>query len=371
MKRFLLIFMVFAMLLSTIVGASAQAPLMNFDQWAYSEDFTSIVIDGKEYENIVITISGRGSDLLVEDLSRNYVLNPNVNDDYSQEEFYSRRIHSELAAKVDGIISNYPTIELVYINHEPWQESPYANEVMDIFESYLYRRHAERDPERLERELSWLEDPSMNGNAFNEREGNPIVPLDQRKTVIDKRLLKGTSDHLSELGAWDTRNGIYDIDGFATTSVASYDQARTDIDLEIDEPNLPEPDPDYELQLRLQLDRKEMHVIRNRELSRLEMDIPPEIRNDRTLVPIRVVMEQLGADVQWDGEARTIDIIGYQEIQMTIDQRTASLNGQTILMDASPIIEQDRTLVPLRFISENLGYEVEWVEEDRRIIITK
>ena len=101
-------------------------------------------------------------------------------------------------------------------------------------------------------------------------------------------------------------------------------------------------------------------------------DVAPVIRNDRTMLPARFVAENLGADVKWDNDARKVTITKDDTvIIITIDSQTAAVNGASIVLDSPAFIENDRTYTPLRFIAEKLGARVEWNEETQEVIITK
>ena len=101
-------------------------------------------------------------------------------------------------------------------------------------------------------------------------------------------------------------------------------------------------------------------------------DIAPIIRNDRTMLPARFVAENLGADVKWDNDERKVTITkGDTTIIITIDSQTALVNGAAIVLDSPAFIENDRTYTPLRFIAEKLGASVEWNETDKTVTITK
>lgn len=83
---------------------------------------------------------------------------------------------------------------------------------------------------------------------------------------------------------------------------------------------------------------------------------------NRVRVPIRFVAEAMGAKVAWDGPTQTVTITREGlEIKLVINQSAASVNGRTILIDAPPKLVQDRTMVPLRFISKAFGAKVDWV----------
>ena len=104
------------------------------------------------------------------------------------------------------------------------------------------------------------------------------------------------------------------------------------------------------------------------------MDLAPFVdENNRTLVPFRFLSEQLGAGVAWNEEDRTVT---YETEEMTmvltIDSSVAMINGEEVELDSAPVIDADsaRTVVPLRFVSEQMGYEVDWNEATRIIVIS-
>lgn len=94
----------------------------------------------------------------------------------------------------------------------------------------------------------------------------------------------------------------------------------------------------------------------------IQVDSAPVIEQDRTLVPLRAVSDALVFDdVQWDNSAKRVTISGHgTEIQLKIGDKTAVVNGVSQKMDVAPKIIQNRTYVPIRFISENMGAEVDW-----------
>ena len=101
-------------------------------------------------------------------------------------------------------------------------------------------------------------------------------------------------------------------------------------------------------------------------------DVAPIIRNDRTMLPIRFIAEALGAQVDWDGETRAVTITSEDiTIKIAIGESFAIVNDQIVELDSPAFIESDRTFLPLRFVSENLGAQVDWIEETRQVVITK
>lgn len=97
---------------------------------------------------------------------------------------------------------------------------------------------------------------------------------------------------------------------------------------------------------------------------RIEFDVQPIIENDCTLVPIRAIAEKLGAEVEWKSpnvfmiKEREIVILSIGSKDMAID--TFSSGAQKVILDTPPIIVNDRTLIPLRAVSEAFDCDVQW-----------
>lgn len=101
-------------------------------------------------------------------------------------------------------------------------------------------------------------------------------------------------------------------------------------------------------------------------------NVLPYIESDRTLIPIRALAENMGFTVEWDDETRTVSVKGGDtEIVLVIDSDKATVNGEEKKLDVPARITSDRTFIPLRFVSENMGWAVEWNDADRSITITK
>lgn len=99
-------------------------------------------------------------------------------------------------------------------------------------------------------------------------------------------------------------------------------------------------------------------------------NVVPVIKSDRTLVPVRVISESFGCDVTWDDATKTVTIENSDtKIKMQIDNSTYSVNGEEKALDAAPEIIEDRTFVPLRAIAEALGKIVYYNDEEKMIVI--
>lgn len=99
-------------------------------------------------------------------------------------------------------------------------------------------------------------------------------------------------------------------------------------------------------------------------------DVPPVIRNDRTMVPARALLEALGAKVGWNAIKRqVIASYGSKRIILVIDSNVAYVDSVVKILDSVPIILNDRTLVPARFVSESLNFDVKWDDKTRTVHI--
>lgn len=97
----------------------------------------------------------------------------------------------------------------------------------------------------------------------------------------------------------------------------------------------------------------------------------PIIIDNRTLLPIRTLIESLGGQVVWDG-ANSHIVINYHEyvLDMWLNDNIALVNGMEVIMDVPVTISNGRSMVPLRFVAEMLGMGVEWIDTNQRIEIT-
>ena len=90
------------------------------------------------------------------------------------------------------------------------------------------------------------------------------------------------------------------------------------------------------------------------------------------MVPLRFFFESLGAAVGWDEETQTVTVTqGKNTVVLQIGSKTAYVNGAETLLDVPAYTEQDRTMIPTRFLAESLGYTVSWDEKSRTASISE
>lgn len=101
-------------------------------------------------------------------------------------------------------------------------------------------------------------------------------------------------------------------------------------------------------------------------------DVAPVLKNDRTMMPIRFIAENIGATVKWDPNFRIVTVnCGSKQVVIHINSDVAYVNGSIYNLDSAAYIENDRTYIPVRFLSEALDCEVEWNESNSKVYILK
>ncbi|MDR2750949.1 MAG: hypothetical protein LBC41_09830, partial [Clostridiales bacterium] len=102
-----------------------------------------------------------------------------------------------------------------------------------------------------------------------------------------------------------------------------------------------------------------------------EFRVPPQIAQDRVMVPLRGLFEKLGLAVLWDPATKRVTAARSDcVVKIGIGEHTALVNKTVLPLDVPALIIDDATMVPLRFLSETLGAKVEWLAEDRTAVIT-
>lgn len=105
--------------------------------------------------------------------------------------------------------------------------------------------------------------------------------------------------------------------------------------------------------------------------TKLEFDVNPYIKDGRTLVPFRKIFEAFGLDIEWNPTNQTVFAKNNTtEILLKINDKVAYVNNYKNTLDVPPEITSSRTFVPLRFISESMGADVNWNGNTRTVTIT-
>ena len=97
----------------------------------------------------------------------------------------------------------------------------------------------------------------------------------------------------------------------------------------------------------------------------------PVIQNGTTLVPLRVISEKLGASVDWKSETQQVTVVkGEDKIELTINSKKAKVNGKVIDMPQAPQTINGTTMLPVRFVAENLKCEVKYDKASQTVYVT-
>lgn len=108
-------------------------------------------------------------------------------------------------------------------------------------------------------------------------------------------------------------------------------------------------------------------IINNKEVV---FDVPPQIINERTMVPVRAIFETLGASVDWNADNQTITSKKNDTtVVLKINSHTMYINGNPVSLDTPACIIDERTLVPVRAVSEAFNTSVNWDGDTRTVII--
>ena len=106
----------------------------------------------------------------------------------------------------------------------------------------------------------------------------------------------------------------------------------------------------------------------------IKSDVPPVIYNDRTLVPLRAIMENIDAEIEWDSAKYEVNLKTKDKtIVLKINSPEATVNGikKSLPDNVPPKLINDRTMVPIRFIAEEIGLQVEWDDVNRTVLLTQ
>lgn len=102
----------------------------------------------------------------------------------------------------------------------------------------------------------------------------------------------------------------------------------------------------------------------------IQFDVQPTLINDRTMVPVRAIFEALGATVDWQDDTETVvSNMGDDNVSLKINDNAIVKNGERIELDVPAQLVGDRTLVPVRAISEAYGCSVSWNDAKNTVVI--
>jgi len=102
----------------------------------------------------------------------------------------------------------------------------------------------------------------------------------------------------------------------------------------------------------------------------IALEVPLVMQDNRVLVPFRPIAEALGAEVEWDAQTQTVIMTaGERTVELAIGSTTSLVDGEPVAIDVAAGIYEEQTYVPLRFVSDALGAEVNWDNESKTVSI--
>ena len=103
----------------------------------------------------------------------------------------------------------------------------------------------------------------------------------------------------------------------------------------------------------------------------LELDTAPFIYDGSTMIPLRGLMEEMGMGVEWEGKFQKIRVYDDStDMELFIEDDRAFINSERYNVSVAPMIKDSRTFIPLRFMSEQMGYNVYWDGDKKEIKIS-
>ena len=153
--------------------------------------------------------------------------------------------------------------------------------------------------------------------------------------------------------------GSVTVTGGASVAVGDGDKPATSESTKEEAKPQTQPQNTYKKDITITIDGEE-----------ITFDQPPIIVGGRTLVPMRAIFEALGAIVDWENDTRTA--VGTKDgttVRFQIDNNIMKKNGEDILLDVPAQLVNSRTLVPIRAVSESFGCKVDWINDTRTVVI--
>jgi hypothetical protein len=299
----------------------------------------TVVIDGKEYED-VISVNYSGKDYYLWSLAYEY-------------KKYGRQLYSKWASNFEeyiefrlkdgygkGVGESYPYHEIVSINGVPWQKTIYK----DILLKGIKKGSENANPGGLkDKEELWdmLKDPRYNGFAAEIASGE----------ITKEEALKKAMEYGNET---------------VKKSEIKKENAVTETEVK-NKPLI------IENGAVLKIGSSIVQFYENStKTENITMRVSPKVVQGHTVIPLRGVFDHFGAKLSYNGKTEEVTIeINNKEIVLKIGSNKAIVNGKEIKMDTKAIVENGRTLIPLRFVGEKLGYKIEWIGSEQKIIIHK
>ncbi len=313
-------------------SSSGVSPEVIFDQEELQGNM--VTVDGEKYEDVVVVTLG-GKNYILTSLAAEYKA-------YGKETYknfannFDEYIKFRLKAFADVQAERYPYSAIVSINGVPWQETEYKDFIIQKIKENPDNQ-INNKPELWET----LENPKFNGLA------RYIHSEDMTKEEVLRKA--------KELGNETvTAKNVKDDDKEEETG------EEISVDIEIKNGAV------------LKIGTPNVLIYKNGiQKNNVIMDVEPKVVGEgHTMIPLRGVFDQMGARLRYDGNTREVTIETEDKtVVLKLNTKEAEINGEQVRMSSEVFTENGRTLLPLRFVGEQLGYKVKWMGEEKKIIV--
>lgn len=364
MSGVLALLMVCTMMLSpanvTIASAADDQTTLKYTDWFFNEDFTKVNIAGKWYPNyITITredesIYSTGEtngNLRLSSTWADYLTTPFLQKKYTVNEYYEKEKADMGKFEFGAAAYFYPKKEVIYLNWVTWQDS--------IFKDYYIQSMKDNGKEEYLNVIG--EDKKYNGLSAGIFEDKLSFEDAKAKYNIDKMPIYVFKSFL--IKNYQEYYKLTDGEKIEFKNTEDKFASLGELKKYINEKS--------KVTVTLQLQSKQMVINQAGISTKVLMDTAPVAPRGTTLVPVRAITEAFGSTVEWYGTTQEVLITkGNTTIKLKIGSKTAYVNGNAVEMLEAAQIINGKTVVPLRFISENTGYKVEWDGATSKITIT-
>jgi len=257
-----------------------------------------------------------------------------VRDQFTKEEIGEFFI-SKVKSLAEGMGSGYGEgYEILTINGQPWQETEYKNLILNSLEGLGNSKF------RFYSGLyEFVRDKNYNNRA---NEVMAWVKAGKTKTEIEG-ISEGTGTKLDNKNSGSTEN-----ENITETEVEVTPGKR----------------------VVLQIGNKTISFEKDGIARGYRIDEAPFIRNATTYIPVKGVIDKLGAEINWDADSRTVTITSNKKIEMVPWNKTITIDGNEVQIDNPAIIKNSRTFLPVRIISESLGFKVKWNGKTKEVVVS-
>lgn len=376
MKRILSVFLAVVLLIGGIIpvaGAADRDPLVDFayKEWQVTKDFSEVIVGGKTYPLHSILYRERSGNYVFWHWWNDYLLNPRRQQDYTPGEWYEQQVIPKTRESVQRIAGYFPNEEIILINGRPWQETEWAEEYLSLLPENV------RDLAMDTTLNGWLKEAAIQGVSAEQLR---LIPRAEIPVRLTRYRMYRTPEEFVADGA-DFTEGSKAKESMRVPAGA-FVRGKLEGDDSTDADSSESMFTHRRIRMVMFLDDPEAHVTNFvgtpfEHSGVLILDQPPKAPNGHTLIPVRAFAETFSIVVRWENETRTAILYnGDMEIRLPVGSKEVTIETfgpegtvRTVAIAEPVRIENSRTLIPLRFVSETFGFDVGWNGELRRITI--